>query len=60
MSIRNVKNKIVNINEFYIFRIYINDILLKFKVVTAIVIVETHLINDLKINMLIDTDIIIF
>ena len=57
MLIKDVKNKIVKINKYYVFKIYINKYLNDLAFTTALII-KTHLINDLKINMLIKTNII--
>lgn len=59
MSIKNVKNKIIKTDEYWVFKIYINKHFNNLAF-TAVLIIETHLIDNFKINMFIETDIITF
>ena len=57
MLIRKMRNKIVKINEYYIFKIYINEHVNDLTS-TTILIIKAYLVNDLKANMLIEINII--
>ena len=57
MLIREVRNKIIKTDEYYVFKIYINEHVNDLTS-TTILIIEAYLVNDLKANMLIKTNII--
>ena len=58
ISMREVNNKIVQTNKYILITIYIIDII--FDVIRiAFFIIKVHLVNNLKINILIDINIII-
>ena len=57
MLVRDVKNKIIKTDEFYTIKIFINNTLNKLST-TTFLIIKAHLITNLKINILINTDII--
>lgn len=56
--IRNVRNKIIKTDEFYTIKIFINDTLNELSITTSLII-ETHLITNLKVNIFININIII-
>ena len=55
---RKIKKIIIKINEYVITQFYIDNIITNKKSIIAYVIVEIYLINDLKINMLIEINIL--
>ena len=57
MSVKDVKNKIIKTDEFCTIKMFINNKLNEL-LTTTFLTVEAHLITNLKVNMLIDTDII--
>ena len=59
MSIRDVKKKIVKINEFVIVKLYFDDTLID-QIVTRIIEIKIHFINDFAINLLLDNDVLYF
>ena len=56
---RKVSNKIVQIDKYIIITIYIIDIIFDVTRITSLII-KVHLINNLKINIFIDINTIIF
>ena len=54
-----MKNKVVNINEYIMIIIYINDVINDI-IKTICFIMKIHFINDFKINILFKTDIMTF
>ena len=59
ISIRDVNNKIINIDEYIMITIYIKEIVNDMKRSTCLTI-KIYIINDLKTNILIKTNIITF
>ena len=59
VSIRDVKKKIVKINEFVIVKLYFDDTLID-QIVTRIIEIKIHFINDFAINLLLDNDVLYF
>ena len=57
--VREFNNVIYNINKFIIIIIYINNELFNDILIIAKMIMKTHLIDNLKINMLINNDVFI-
>ena len=57
ISIRDVKNKIVNTNKYVIMIVYINDVINSITK-TVYFTMKMHLINDFKINIFLETNII--
>ena len=58
LLIREINDKLIKINDFvitYLFVIDINDI---DEIITIVIFVEVYLINDLKINMLVDVNVL--
>ena len=58
ISMRKIKKIKIKINEYVITQLYINNIITNKKSTIVCVIVEIYLINDLKINMLIDVNVL--
>ena len=58
MSVREVDNKIIRINEYALIKIFINETV-AIKTVTAVIIMKIHLVLNLKTNILIDINIIV-
>ena len=50
ISIRNVNEKIIKIDEYIMTQLYINDFITNNKLVTTCITIEIHLMNNLKIN----------
>ena len=59
ISIRDVRNKIINTNKYTIIIIYVNDIINNI-IKTIYFTIKIHFINDFKINILLETNIITF
>ena len=59
ISIREISNKIIQTNKYIIIIIYIIDTIFDVIRITSLII-KVHLVNNLKVNILIDIDIIIF
>lgn len=57
ISIRNVSNKLINTNEFAIVSIHLNE-LANEKLAITVLIIEVHLINQLNVKMLVETNVI--
>ena len=57
ISIRNVKNKVVNTNEYVMMIVYINDVINDI-IKTVCFTMKMHFANDLKVNILFETNII--
>ena len=57
ISIRDVKNKVVNTNKYIIIIVYINDVINDI-IKTIYFTMKMHFINDLKINIFFETNII--
>ena len=57
--IKEINNKIINIIEFAIINVHLNE-LIKSKLVTAIIKIKVHIINYLIINLLMKIDVIKF
>ena len=59
ISIRDVKNKVVNTNKYVMMIVYINDVINNIIRIIYFTM-KMHLVNDLKINILFETNIITF
>ena len=59
VSIRNVNKKIVKIDKFVIVKLYFNDTLID-QIVTSVMKIEIHFIDDFAINLLFDNDVLYF
>ena len=59
ISIRGVKNKVVNTNKYIMVTAYVNDVINNITK-TACFTMKIHFINDFKINILLETNIITF
>ena len=57
MSIRDVNEKIVKIDEFVIVKLYFDDTLID-QIVTSVMKIKIHFIDDFAINLLLDNDIL--
>ena len=57
--VRGLKNRIVITNKYMILTLYIDEILNEGVSKTACFTTEVHLINDLKVNILINNNIMI-
>ena len=58
LLIRNINNKIIKINEYVINYLYIDDIIIFEKAIIIYISIEIHLIDELKINMFIDVNVL--
>ena len=58
LSIKNVNDKLIKINDFVIIQLFIDDIDAIDKLIIAVFTIEIHLMNDFKTNMLIDVDVL--
>ena len=58
ISIRKVSNKIIQTNKYIIIIIYIIDTIFDVMRITSLII-KVHLVDNLKINILIDIDTIV-
>ena len=59
MSIRDVNEKIVKIDEFVIVKLYFDDTLID-QIITSAMKIKIHFIDDFAINLLLDNDILYF
>ena len=59
IRIKKLDNIIYNIDKFIIIIIYVNGELFNDILIVAKMIIKTHLIDNLKINMLIDNDVFV-
>ena len=59
IRIKKFNNVIYNINEFIIIIMYINDELFNDILIIAKLVMKTYLIDNLKVNMLINNDIVV-
>ena len=59
MSVREINNKIIRINEYALIKIFINEII-TIKIIIIIIIIKVHFILNFKMNILININIIIF
>lgn len=57
ISIKDVNNKLINTNEFAIVSIHLNE-LANEKLAITVLIIEVHLVNQLNIKMLVETNVI--
>ena len=57
LSVRKVNDKLIKFSDFVLTQLFIDDIDVVDKFITTTIIVEVHLIDDLKTNMLIDVDV---
>lgn len=55
--IKDVNNKLINTNEFAIVSIHLNE-LANEKLAIAVLIIEVHLVNQLNVKMLVETNVI--
>ena len=58
LSIRKVSGKLIKINDFVMIHLFVTDINDVDEITTTVVFVEVHLINDFKINMLVDVNVL--
>ena len=58
LSIREINNKLIKISDFVIIYLFVIDINDVDKIITIVVFVKIHLINNLKINMFVDVNIL--
>ena len=56
-SIRDVSNKLINTNEFVIISIHLNE-LVNEKLAITVLIIEVHLVDQLNVKMLVETNVI--
>ena len=59
ISVREVSNKIISISEYVIVIIYIKSLIDRIPKM-AYLIIEVHIVNNLKANILINTNTLIF
>ena len=59
LSIRKINNKIIKINDFVVTQFYIDDVDFKNKSIIARITIKIHFVDDLKINMFVDVDVLI-
>ena len=59
ISIRNVKNKVVSTNKYVMIIVYVNNVINDI-IRTIFFTIKMHLVNDLKINIFFETNIITF
>ena len=59
ISIRGVKNKVVNTNKYVMMIVYVNNIINDI-IKTICFTMKVHFVNDLKVNILLETNIITF
>ena len=57
ISIRDVRNKVVNTNKYIMMIVYVNDVINDI-IKTICFTMKIHFINDLKVNILLETNII--
>ena len=57
LSIREMNDKLIKINDFVMIHLFVIDINDVDEIITIVVFVEVHLIDDLKINMLVDVNV---
>ena len=55
---RDVNDKIIKTNKYILDYFYINEIIIVEKIATVCVSIKIHLIDNLKVNMLVKIDIL--
>ena len=58
LSIREMSDKLIKINDFVMIHLFVTDINDVDEVITIVVSVEIHLIDDFKTNMLVDVNVL--
>ena len=58
LSIRKINDKMIKINDFVVTQLYIDDVDFENKSIIACITIEIHFVDDLKINILVDVDVL--
>ena len=58
LFVREINNKLIKINDFVIIQLYIDNVDAIKRLITTYVIAKIHFVNDFKINIFIDVDVL--
>ena len=60
LSMKKINDKLIKINDFVIINLFFVDINVVDEFIIVVISIEVHLINDLKINMFVDVNVLKF